>query len=131
MQKIIDGRRYNTETARFIRGISCSADKPTGWEERLYRTKSGLWFLHSFGGKKSRYAVPIIQPVSEDAAVAWLDDNFGREVVQEVMCKVSGIATPVTVLIPQQLLDALEQKRAETGQSRTDVVLDALRNFLK
>lgn len=131
MKKIIKGSRYNTETARFIRKVDHSNEKETGWEERLYRTKSGLWFLHSFGGKKSRYAVPIIQPISEDAAVAWLDDNFGRDVVQEVLCKVSGVATPVTVLIPQQLMDSLEQKRAETGQSRTDVVLDALRNYLK
>lgn len=132
MLKIFDGRRYNTESARLIRKKSNnSAEMVSRWEETLYRTKTGLWFLHCEGGAKTIYAAPCIRPINEDAAVLWLTDNFGHDAAQDVLCTVYGKSIPVTVLIPQILVQKIEKKREETGKSRTDVILDALQEYFR
>ncbi len=132
MLKIIDGRRYNTESARLIRKKSNnSAEMVSRWEATLYRTKAGLWFLHYEGGAKTIYATPSIRPISEEVAVCWLNENFGNDAAQDVLCTVYGKSIPVTVLIPQILVQKIEKKRKETGESRTDVVLDALREYFR
>ena len=59
MKRIIDGKRYNTETATEVADVS-----PRGfyrgdfrWEDTdLYRTKNGRWFLAGEGGPMSRWA---------------------------------------------------------------------------
>ena len=130
MLKIIEGRRYDTNTARLIQKKSNqSADKEALWEETLYRSKTGLWFLHCAGGKKTIYAKPSISPISEEAAVTWLTENFGKTAAQEVLCNVTGKSVPVTIQIPQALIGKIEAQRKATGQSRTDVFLAALNTY--
>lgn len=58
MRKVIDGKVYDTETADYIAGweneFSCS---DFNWyEEDLYRTKNGRWFLVGNGNAGSRYS---------------------------------------------------------------------------
>lgn len=61
MKAIIDGKRYDTETATEIastgggRGYSPQRDFHR-WEETIYRTKRGAWFLHGIGGALTSYA---------------------------------------------------------------------------
>jgi hypothetical protein len=58
MKKIIDGKRYDTETATQLaeiqRGQQSSFDY---FEEALYRTAKGAYFLAGFGHASSKYAV--------------------------------------------------------------------------
>ena len=130
MLKIIDGRRYDTNTARLIQKKSNQhADSDARWEETLYRSKTGLWFLYCTGGEKTIYAKPSISPISEDAAVTWLTENFGKGTAQEVLCNVSGVATPVTIQIPKVLMEKIAAQQKATGRSRTDVVLAALNAY--
>ena len=47
---------------------------PAGYEETLYKTKGGLFFLHGIGGAESPYAEgEDIRPVAADDAQAWLE----------------------------------------------------------
>ena len=58
MKKIIDGKRYNTETATEVaewsNGYGYSDFKHCG--ETLYRTPKGGWFTVGYGGPLSRYS---------------------------------------------------------------------------
>lgn len=58
MKKIIDGKRYDTDTAEEI-GYCSNGYRPNDLRyclETLYRTKSGKYFLHGEGNANSRYA---------------------------------------------------------------------------
>jgi len=60
MQAVIEGLRYNTETAELV--ASYSYGYTTDHEyvcEDLYRTKNGRWFLAGEGGPASRYAESV------------------------------------------------------------------------
>ena len=57
MRRIIDGRMYNTETAVEICGISHSHYTDFHhYEETLYKTPKGAFFLVGEGGPLSKYA---------------------------------------------------------------------------
>ena len=59
MKKIICKKEYDTETATLIKAYSCGKlGDPTGYEEDLYQTPEGLYFLHVGGGETSIYVWP-------------------------------------------------------------------------
>ncbi len=59
MKKIINGKTYNTETAKLL-GDWCTAGIGRGdfryIEEELYISKKGQYFLYGMGGALTRYA---------------------------------------------------------------------------
>lgn len=58
MKKIINGKIYNTETAERL-GSHCNSydiGDFNRYEESLYRTKKGAFFLHGEGGPNTCYA---------------------------------------------------------------------------
>jgi hypothetical protein len=84
MRKIINGHRYDTDSAKFI--ISYAAeltpDDDEYYEEKLYRTKAGMFFLYAKGNSGSPYSKPVgikwigteeILPLSEEEAQNWID----------------------------------------------------------
>lgn len=87
MKKIINGKRYDTETAKQIAYWENGSSYSDGhWmEEELYRTKNGNWFLHGKGGAMSPYSRPVdsnartsgadLIPLDADAAKAWLESH--------------------------------------------------------
>lgn len=87
MKKIIDGKKYNTETAEEI--ASYSNNLPTSdfnwYEESLYKTKNGNWFIAGNGGAMSGYSESCgnncwggssdLRPVTNDEAKSWLEEH--------------------------------------------------------
>lgn len=67
--KVFEGKRhvYDTETATEVgRRTFGTYGDPAGYEETLYRTKGGLYFVVGVGGEASAYdAEGEIVPVSE------------------------------------------------------------------
>ena len=56
MKKIICKKEYDTETATLIKAYSFGElGDPAGYEEDLYQTPGGLYFLHGAGGETSPY----------------------------------------------------------------------------
>ena len=76
MKKIICKKEYDTELAEIVekRTFGDFGD-PAGYEETLYKTESGSFFLYVNGGVDSKYPKEDIKRMSEKAATAWLEEN--------------------------------------------------------
>ena len=61
MKKIIDGKKYDTETAEFIGEADGGGNYKdfAYWREKLYKKKTGEFFLWGEGGPASKYAQEI------------------------------------------------------------------------
>ena len=72
MKKIICKREYDTETAELIKknAVGTFGD-PAGYEETLYKTEKGYFFLYTNGGEASQYAVEGIKRMSAESAKKW------------------------------------------------------------
>lgn len=76
MKKNICRKLYNTDTAELIASINVGTfGDPTGYEEALYKTKKGLYFLYGKGGEESKYVAEDIIAIDNEAAEAWLAEN--------------------------------------------------------
>ena len=86
MRKVIEGKRYDTETATKIADDSYSNYGDLNyWCEEIYRTRKGNWFLVGEGGAMSKYARAIGQnevgggstiiPLTKTDALAWFEDH--------------------------------------------------------
>jgi len=74
---LFEGKRhiYDTEKAQLLgnRAYSYYGD-PAGYEEKLYQTKGGLYFVWGIGGTESPYSSgEDIRPLSEGEAEEWLE----------------------------------------------------------
>ncbi len=66
MKKIICKKEYDTETAKVIKKeVYNTYGDPTGYEETLYQTPEGFYFMYTFGGEESKYPVEEIKRVSK------------------------------------------------------------------
>ena len=72
MKRTICKVDYDTDTAELIakRTVGEFGD-PAGYEESLYKTEGGKFFLYTFGGEKSPYAEESIKRMSADKAKEW------------------------------------------------------------
>jgi hypothetical protein len=86
MKKIIDGKRYDTDTAEMLAEYTFGYPSDFRYvSEELYRTPNGAFFLHGEGGALTEYSVRVdnnsctggqtIIPFTKDEAVAWLEKN--------------------------------------------------------
>ncbi len=90
MKKIINGKRYDTDTAKILgsAGYSHPGDF-SFWLERLYRKRTGEYFLHGVGGPMSKYARQVslnewtggeeIHPLSPEEAQDWAEKHLEVE----------------------------------------------------
>ena len=85
MRKVIEGKRYDTETAEQVASTTYSnyGDR-TFWSEELYRTSQGNWFLYGEGGALSKYARSAIIPLTRVKAMSWLEvHTSGSEAIKK------------------------------------------------
>ena len=87
MKKIINGKVYDTETAKLIGEFSQCENSENYWcIESLFQKKTGEFFLYGQGGNASKYAVSgknntwaggeQIIPLNYDAAREWAEDHL-------------------------------------------------------
>ena len=75
LKKIICKVEYDTENAELIRKVTHGYfGDPAGYEETLYKTAGGKFFLYTNGGENSPYTKEDIRRVSADKAQEWLRD---------------------------------------------------------
>ena len=73
MQKIICKKVYDTETATLVKKATFGEyGNPSGYEEILFQTEGGLYFLYVNGGADSKYKKEDIVRMSAEKAKAWL-----------------------------------------------------------
>ena len=76
MQKIICKKVYDTETSVLIKKVTCgNFGDPNGYEESLYKTEGGFFFLYTNGGEDSIYKTENIARMSAAKAQQWLEDH--------------------------------------------------------
>ena len=96
MKKVIRGRLYDTETAQEIGSTYGGGENSRDfhyWEEKLFRKRTGEYFLYCFGGAMSKYGVwrgnsgcscEHIKPLSYEEAKEWAE-NGDRTTIQVSM----------------------------------------------
>ena len=76
MKKTICKKEYDTDTATLVHKYTCgSFGDPTGYEESLYQTPGGLYFVYTNGGTASPYPTEGIQRLAKVKVNAWLDTH--------------------------------------------------------
>lgn len=76
MKKIICKREYDTENATLIKKYSFGEYGDTkGYEESLYQTPGGLYFLYVNGGEESDYKEENIKSISKAKAEKWIENH--------------------------------------------------------
>lgn len=94
MKKVINGKLYNTETAKCIDWVNVGNGKNdlNGYEETLYVTKKGNFFLHGEGWGKYMKPSPMggygygesIIPITKKEAENWVEENCSAETFEEL-----------------------------------------------
>ena len=121
MKRIINGKRYDTSSAKKL-AEACSKSysrRDFGfWEEELYLTKSGNYFLHGVGGPASKYAEACGQnnwtggekiiPISEEAAKVWAEEHIDGDEYESIFGEVemedrAKISADIPVSIKEKL----------------------------
>ena len=73
MKKIICKVEYDTEASELIcKRTFGQFGEPDGYEESLYKTEGGKFFLYTFGGPESKHAKETITRMSAAKADEWL-----------------------------------------------------------
>lgn len=76
MKKIICKREYNTDTATLIKKYTYSYyGDPAGFEEVLYQTPDGLYFLYVYGGRDSDYPTEDILRLAKAKVNIWIENH--------------------------------------------------------
>lgn len=74
MVKVICKVTYDTESAELIKKNTFGEfGDPTGYEESLYKTSDGKFFLYVNGGEESPYTEENIKRMSAAKAEEWLN----------------------------------------------------------
>ena len=94
MQWTIDGKEYDTDTAKYIGRFRNTPywNDAHFFEETLYRTKTGEFFLYGHGGTQSKYAyislggrrnpAQRIIPLTDEKAKEWMQQHgYGEKCV--------------------------------------------------
>ena len=76
MKKIICGTEYDTATSTVVKKVVNGYwGDPAGYEETLYVTADGKYFLYTNGGEESKYTTEKIARMSKKAADLWVSEN--------------------------------------------------------
>lgn len=127
MKKVINGKMYNTESAR------CVHDWYNGLftndfhylERSLYLKKTGEFFLYSFGGLMTGCnGERKIKPLSIEEAKAYVEKNCDGELYEELFGEIKEDDTKIKLNIGIAADAAAKIKRAaqERGMSLGDYI---------
>ena len=76
MKKIICKTEYDTESAETVKKVTHGEfGDPEGYEETLYKTPYGKYFLYTNGGEASKYTKESITRMSAEKADEWVKNN--------------------------------------------------------
>jgi len=143
MKRIINNKRYDTDTAREV-GYWDNDRTPRDFsycEETLYQKRTGEYFLYGCGGPMSKYATSTgnnswsgdskIIPLTFDAAMKWAQKNLSADDYEAEFGPVveDESRTSVYVTIPSALAAKLRKAAAETGKTQSDIIADLLRSM--
>lgn len=77
MKKIICKKEYDTETATVVKKVTFgNYGESTGYEEVLFQTPDGLYFVYVNGGEDSIHPTEDISRISKAKVEQWLAEHI-------------------------------------------------------
>ena len=133
MKKIINGRRYDTDTARELASDSYSNYTDFNyWEETLYRKNTGEYFLHGKGGANTQYAVAVdtnswrggerIMPLTIREAQEWAEKHLDGNEYEKIFGTVEEGKKVVTFSLDAETVEKIARGAAALGISKSDFI---------
>lgn len=136
MKKIMDGKRYDTETAELCAEWENSFGYTDfNWcRERLYQKKTGEFFLYGEGNAMSKYARSIgnnswgsgeeLIPLTYTAAQKWAEEKLDGDEYEAIFGEVEedDSKQTVTLSLPGNVVSRLKQMASKTGKTQSDLV---------
>ena len=134
MEKIINGKRYNTETAELIAEREENVGSFDHIHEELYRKRTGEFFISGEGGARTAYARRIEQntwtngcalvPITDEEAKAWLEKYADAETYERCFAvdEEDDRLVRLSVDITQEDSEKLRAYARRGGKSVADVV---------
>lgn len=133
MKRIINGRRYDTETAKLV-GYT-SYDTPGSlsyWSEDLYRKKTGEYFLYGQGGPMSKYGQQVgdntwtggdvIIPLSLSEAQYWAEKYLSGDEYEAIFGAVEENKTQVSTWLEESIKAEIDKLRETKGLTIADII---------
>lgn len=138
MKKVINGKVYDTDTARKVGCFDYGlGDRISGWSETLYVKRTGEYFLLGEGGPGSKYSVCTgvndssgstkIFPLSYNGACKWAEENIDGDAYIAEFGAVPEDDTnaKLTLYLPASTIERAKRKVAQDGTTLSAYV-DAL-----
>ena len=136
MNKVINGRRYDTDKAREVAHADNMDDATSAdyCRETLYRKRNGEHFLHCEGNARTPYATftadgwakpgEVLRPLTYEEAQQWASDSLSGDDYEAAFGTVPDDAGNVymTLSIPAAAKAKLEAQVAKTGESQSGIV---------
>lgn len=144
MKKIINGKKYDTETAKAVGEWSNAGSWRdfSHMEETLYRKKTGEFFLFGEGGPATKYAVSAGQnswtggekiiPLTYENARQWAEEHLDADEYEAVFGEVveDDSRVSATFRLSASTLEALRRKAGSTGKSLSEYLEGILLHHL-
>lgn len=131
MKKIINSRRYDTETAQQVAQYTHSYPSEFDYYvETLYRKKGGEFFLHGYGHAASPYCEWVdsstrsagerIVPMAYDAAREWAEKHLDADEYEAIFGEVEedGTRTLLPVSLTTAQLEQIKRLAAQDGATK-------------
>jgi hypothetical protein len=136
MKKIINGKRYDTDTAEFIGTVH--PGQLEYWTEELYRKRNGEFFLYVIGGRgpSSKYGSgnAEIRPLSIKEAQEWVEKYLDADTYEKVFGRVDEGLVQIAIRIPAELkeiADKLDYTQAEIFAEGVKAILSKPGNGIR
>lgn len=142
MKKIINNRKYDTDTATMVGEWANMYDIRdfAYYSETLYRKRNGEYFLFGSGNARSKYAASLgnnswggsdqIIPLTYDAAREWAERCMDADEYEAEFGAVSEDDSDQSVVLSVRVSPAakaaLDRATAQTGRSKGDIVSELL-----
>jgi hypothetical protein len=131
MKKIINGRRYDTETAQQVAEYQHSYQSEFDYyTETLYRKKGGEFFLHGYGhaaspycewvGSSTRSAGERIVPMTYAEAQKWAEEHLDADAYEAIFGEVEedGTRTVLALSLTAAQLEQIKRLAAQDGATK-------------
>ena len=144
MKKIINNKLYDTDTAKRL-GYDVGGDGFDSWTEELYKKRTGEYFIYGEGGARTRYGEFVdgpgggwtsgckIIPISVDAAREWAENHLSVDEYADIFGLPDDLNEKTTICaqLPSALIQAARIRAAETSQTLTAIIEQALQSHLQ
>lgn len=142
MKKIINSRKYDTETAKELGSVRFNEGNDyIGIEETLYQKRNKEFFLYGWGGAGTKYSKRVgsnnwcsgsaIMPLSYEEAKRWAEKNLSAEEYESSFGEVSEGGEDgkinATFYISQKTNAEIDRISAKKALSKSEIIEKAIK----